>query len=91
MFPLKVALAAVIEPTVMLGVPVRPCAFVASVAEVAFPEKVVAVTTPVTLIPEELIVTADPTFTEVAVATPRVTDDCITSPLIFVKAISGYF
>jgi hypothetical protein len=45
----------------------------------------------VTLIPEELIVTADPTFTEVAVATPRVTDDCITSPLIFVKAISGYF
>jgi type IV secretory pathway VirB3-like protein len=84
----------VTEPTVIFGVPVRPCAFVASVAsvaEVAFPEKLVAVTTPVTLIPEELIVTPVPTFTEVAVATPRVTDDCITSPLIFVKAISGYF
>ena len=65
--PLYVALAAVIAATVIFGVPVNPCAFVASVAvsalpvkspvtspttsPVKLPLKVVAVTTPVIFAP----------------------------------------
>ena len=53
-----VAFEAMIFPTVMLGVPERPVAL-----PVTAPLKLVAVTTPVTVTPEELIVTAVPTLT----------------------------
>ena len=68
---------AVTTPTFRFGVPARPNEVVANdavdavpVVPVMLPLNVVAVTTPVTFIPDELIVTAVPTTADPVVTTP---------------------
>ncbi len=75
------ALAAVMAPTVMFGVPERPVAFPVTfpvTLPVRFPTKLVAVTTPL------LIVTVVPTFNVVNVDTPVEFISPLTLPSILV-------